>query len=56
MFDTTDTVGIAGDRIRSTIERIEKVEEEIKDLMEAKKEIFLEAEAATQTRAGEAAR
>ncbi|WP_336485981.1 DUF2312 domain-containing protein [Methylobacterium nigriterrae] len=39
----TDTVGIAGDRIRSIIERIEKVEEEIKDLMEAKKEIFLEA-------------
>ena len=39
----TDTVGIAGDRIRSIIERIEKVEEEIKDLMEAKKEIFIEA-------------
>jgi len=39
----TDTVGIAGDRIRSIIERIEKVEEEIKDLMEAKKEIFMEA-------------
>ncbi|MER2266789.1 DUF2312 domain-containing protein [Methylobacterium oxalidis] len=43
MTDTTDTVGIAGDRIRSIIERVEKVEEEIKDLMEAKKEIFLEA-------------
>jgi len=43
MADTTDTVGIAGDRIRSIIERIEKVEEEIKDLMEAKKEIFMEA-------------
>jgi len=39
----TDSVGIAGDRIRSIIERVEKVEEEIKDLMEAKKEIFLEA-------------
>jgi uncharacterized protein (UPF0335 family) len=36
----TDTVGIAGDRIRSFIERIE---EEIKALNEAKKEIFLEA-------------
>jgi uncharacterized protein (UPF0335 family) len=43
MSDKTDTVGIAGDRIRSIIERIEKVEEEIKDLMEAKKEIFMEA-------------
>ena len=43
MSDTIDTVGVAGDRIRSIIERVEKVEEEIKDLMEAKKEIFLEA-------------
>ena len=43
MPDTTDTVGIAGDRIRSIIERVETVEEEIKELMEAKKEIFLEA-------------
>jgi uncharacterized protein (UPF0335 family) len=43
MSDTIDTVGIVGDRIRSIIERVEKVEEEIKDLMEAKKEIFLEA-------------
>ncbi|MEH3147446.1 MAG: DUF2312 domain-containing protein [Methylobacterium frigidaeris] len=40
---TDDTVGIAGDRIRTIVERVEKVEEEIKDLMEAKKEIFLEA-------------
>ncbi len=39
----TDTVGIAGDRIRSIIERIEHIEEEIKALNEAKKEIFLEA-------------
>ncbi|MER2268170.1 DUF2312 domain-containing protein [Methylobacterium oxalidis] len=39
----TDTVRIAGDRIRSIVERIERVEEEIQDLMEAKKEIFLEA-------------
>ncbi|KQQ24135.1 hypothetical protein ASF58_16255 [Methylobacterium sp. Leaf125] len=43
MSDTIDTVGVAGDRIRSIIERVEKVEEEIKDLMEAKKEIFMEA-------------
>ena len=39
----TDTVGIAGDRIRSIVERIEHVEEEIKALNEGKKEIFLEA-------------
>jgi uncharacterized protein (UPF0335 family) len=39
----TDTVGVAGDRIRSIIERIERLEEEIKDLMETKKEIFAEA-------------
>ena len=43
MSDTTDTVGVAGDRIRSIIERIERLEEEIKDLMETKKEIFAEA-------------
>ena len=40
MADTTDTVGVAGERIYSLIERIE---EEIKDLMETKKEIFAEA-------------
>jgi len=39
----TDTVGIAGDRIRSFIERIEHIEEEIKALNEGKKEIFAEA-------------
>lgn len=39
----TDTVGIAGDRIRSIIERIEQVEEELKALNEGKKEIFAEA-------------
>lgn len=43
MSDIIDTVGVAGDRIRSIIERVERVEEEIKDLMEGKKEIFLEA-------------
>ncbi len=43
MSDTTDTVGVAGDRIRSIIERIERLDEEIKDLMETKKEIFAEA-------------
>lgn len=39
----TDTVGIAGDRIRSFIERIEHIDEEIKALTEGKKEIFGEA-------------
>ena len=40
---TTDTVGIAGDRIRSLIERVQHIEEEIKALNEGKKEIFAEA-------------
>lgn len=40
----TDTVvGIAGDRIRSFIERIEQIEEEIKALNEGKKEVLSEA-------------
>ncbi|GJD94775.1 DUF2312 domain-containing protein [Methylobacterium iners] len=39
----SDTVGIAGDRIRSIIERVEQLDEEIKGLMEGKKEIFAEA-------------
>ncbi|MFD0935312.1 DUF2312 domain-containing protein [Methylobacterium trifolii] len=43
MADMTDTIGIAGDRIRSIIERVEHIEEEIKSLMEAKKEVFAEA-------------
>ena len=38
-----DTVGIAGDRIRSFVERIEQIETELKELTEAKKEIFSEA-------------
>ena len=37
------TDGIAGDQLRTIIERIENVEGEIKELTEAKKEIFLEA-------------
>jgi uncharacterized protein (UPF0335 family) len=39
----SDTVGIAGDRIRSFVERIEQIETELKELTEAKKEIFAEA-------------
>jgi uncharacterized protein (UPF0335 family) len=36
-------VGIAGDQLRAIVERIEHVEEEIKELTEAKKEIYFEA-------------
>jgi uncharacterized protein (UPF0335 family) len=39
----SNTVGIAGDRIRSFIERVEHIEEELKALNEGKKEIFAEA-------------
>ncbi len=34
---------VAGDQLRMIVARIEEVEEEIKELNEAKKEIFLEA-------------
>ena len=34
---------VAGDQLRTIVERIEQVEEEIKELNEAKKEIYLEA-------------
>ena len=34
---------VAGDQLRTIVERIEQVEEEIKELTEAKKEIYLEA-------------
>lgn len=37
------SVGIAGDQLRAIVERIEKVDEEIKELSEAKKEIYQEA-------------
>ena len=39
----TGSVGIAGDRIRSFIERVEQIDEEIKALTEGKKEVFAEA-------------
>ena len=35
--------GVAGDRLRSFVERIEQVEAEIAELSEGKKEIFAEA-------------
>ena len=39
----TSSVGIAGDRLRSLVERIERIEEEIKGLSDDKKDIFMEA-------------
>ena len=39
----TDTVGIAGERILSFIERVEHIDEEMKALTECKKEVFSEA-------------
>ncbi|RBP09705.1 uncharacterized protein (UPF0335 family) [Roseiarcus fermentans] len=39
----SDTVGIAGDRIRSFIERVEHIDDEIRALNEGKKEVMAEA-------------
>ena len=39
----TDTIGIPGDRIRSFIERVEHIDEEIKALNEGKKQVLAEA-------------
>jgi uncharacterized protein (UPF0335 family) len=39
----TETAAISGERIRSFIERIEHIDEEIKALNEGKKEVFSEA-------------
>jgi uncharacterized protein (UPF0335 family) len=36
-------VEVAGDQLRTIVERVEHVEEEIRELNEAKKEIYLEA-------------
>ena len=33
---------VAGDQLRTIVERIENIEEEIKELTEAKKEVYLE--------------
>ena len=35
--------GVAGDQLAAVVERIERIEEEIKELTEGKKEIYLEA-------------
>jgi uncharacterized protein (UPF0335 family) len=34
---------VAGDQLRAIVERIENIEEEIRELTEAKKEVYLEA-------------
>ncbi len=39
----SEPVGLAGDRLRSFVERIEHIEEEIKGLSEGKKEVYVEA-------------
>jgi uncharacterized protein (UPF0335 family) len=39
----SDTVGLAGDRIRAFVERIEQLENELQALNEGKKEVFAEA-------------
>jgi uncharacterized protein (UPF0335 family) len=39
----TDTVGVAGDRIRSFVERVEQLEIELAEVNEQKKEVFAEA-------------
>ena len=39
----SDTVGVAGDRIRSFIERIEQLDTELQEVTEQKKEVFAEA-------------
>jgi uncharacterized protein (UPF0335 family) len=39
----TDTAGLSGDRIRSLIERVERIDEEMKALNDGKKGVFAEA-------------
>ena len=39
----SDEIGIAGNRVRSFVERVEQIELEIAELNEQKKEIFSEA-------------
>ena len=39
----SDTVGIAGSRVRSFVERVEQLDIEIAELTEGKKEVFAEA-------------
>ena len=39
----SDTVGVAGDRIRSFIERIEQLDTELQEVTDQKKQVFAEA-------------
>ena len=39
----SDEIGIAGNRVRSFVERVEQIEAEIAELNEGKKEVFAEA-------------
>ena len=39
----TDAAGIPGDRICAFVERVERIDEEVKALNEGKKEVFAEA-------------
>jgi uncharacterized protein (UPF0335 family) len=39
----TDTIGVASDRIRSFVERIEHLDVELQELLELKKQVFSEA-------------
>lgn len=41
--DHSETVGVAGDRIRSFVERIEQLETELAEIGEQKKDVFTEA-------------
>jgi uncharacterized protein (UPF0335 family) len=43
MSGSGDVGDVAGNQLRTIVERIEHVEEEIRELTEAKKEIYLEA-------------
>ena len=39
----SEPVGVAGNRVRAFVERVERIEAEIKELNEGKKEVFSEA-------------
>jgi uncharacterized protein (UPF0335 family) len=39
----TDTAGVAGDRIRAFVERVEQLDAELQEMNELKKQIFAEA-------------
>jgi uncharacterized protein (UPF0335 family) len=43
------SVDVAGNQLRAIVERIENIEEEIRELSEAKKEVYLEAKGMAST-------